>query len=118
MDFSLLGHLVLAAAFLPYLIEVFIQLRLQARFMVALPETVRATLPAHPRNPWLVCAGSVRFFLALWRCWRRDQPDDPLPVIRLKHQIRASLRREMVWGIVGVGAIIILVAAGWRPIWP
>jgi len=118
MERDLLGTLLLGAVFLPYTIEVLWQLRLQARFLQALPESVRAALPPHPRRPWLAAAGSVRFFLALWRCARRDLPEDPGPVRALKRKIRASILREMIWGTSALGVIALLVTNGWRPIWP
>lgn len=118
MDRALVGNLVLGAAFAPYVVEVILQVRLQARFLAALPEATRAALPPHPRRPWLAAVGSVRFFLALWRCFRRDYPDDPAPITVLKRKMRASLRRELVWGVGGVAVLIVLLSLGWRPIWP
>jgi hypothetical protein len=118
MDRTLVGTVVLGVGFLPYLIEVVWQVRLLPRFLAALPETTRATLPPHPSRPLLAVAGSTRFFLALWRCFRRDVPSDPAPVIALKRQMRASLRRGLVWGAGWLVLVVALLALGWRPIWP
>ena len=118
MDRQLAGSIVLGVALVPYLIEVFVQLRLQARFLAALPAPVRAALPRHPRHPWLACVGSTRFFLALWRCFRADADDDPTSVRALKRSMRASLKREIVWAVGGASALLGLVSQGWRPPWP
>ena len=109
--------LVIAVAVTPYVIEVLSQLKLQARFMAALPEETRAKLPPHPRSPWLVGAGSVRFYLALWRYLRRDLDDDPPVVVDLKRRIRASLRRELGFALGAALVIALLLIAGWRPPW-
>lgn len=118
MEPDLLGTLLLATVFVPYTVEVVWQLRLLTRFLTALPPPVRAALPAHPRRPWLATAGSTRFFLALWRCARRDAPDDTDGVRSLKREIRASLRRELVYGASAAALVVILVVNGWRPVWP
>jgi hypothetical protein len=118
MDRELVGSIVLGAAFLPYVIEVFVQVRLQARFLAALPGPVRASLPAHPRQPWLACIGSVRFFLALWRCFRADAESDSMSVRALKRRMRASLNRELVWAAGSAGVLVGLICQGWRPLWP
>ena len=94
MDRSLFGTLIAGLAFLPWIVEVFFQVRLQARFLEALPAEARAALPRHPRRPLLAFLGGLRFELALWRTWRRDAPDDPPAVRALKARMRASLRRE------------------------
>jgi hypothetical protein len=110
---SLAGSLVLAAA-----VEIVVQLRLLTRFLDALPPAARAALPRHPRRPGLAFLGSTRFFLAIWRSFRHDLPEDSPAVLALKHRMRASLRREMFWAAGTVAATVALVAAGWRPIWP
>ena len=109
--------LVIAVAVTPYVIEVLSQLKLQARFMAALPEETRAKLPPHPRSPWLVGAGSVRFYLALWRYLRRDLASDPPVIVELKRRIRASLRRELGFALGAAMVITLLLMAGWRPPW-
>jgi hypothetical protein len=118
MDRELLGSIVLGAVFLPYVLEVFVQLWLQARFLATLPESTRAALPAHPRHPWLACVGSVRFFLALWRCFRADADGDSLPLRALKRRMRASLNRELVWAAGSAGVLLGLLCQGWHPSWP
>jgi hypothetical protein len=118
MDQTLIGTLILGVIFMPYVVEVLLQARLQARFLAVLPESTRARLPPHPRRPWLACIGSTRFFFALWRCIRRDLPDDPDPVLALKRKMRASVRRAIVWGLCSVGVFVALLAWGWRPFWP
>jgi hypothetical protein len=115
MERSLLGTLIAGLAFLPWVVEVFFQVRLQARFLEALPPATRAALPAHPRRPLLGFLGSTRFALAVWRSFRRDTPDDPPPVLELKARMRASLRREIVWALGGLGILAVLVHGGWRP---
>jgi len=118
MDLSLLGTLALGLAFVPYAVEVIFQVRLQADFLMALPPDERASLPPHPRHVWLAPAGSVRFFIALWRTVRSASPTDSPRVAHLKQRIRSSLRREIVWGTTGLLLLTYLLAIGWRPIWP
>jgi hypothetical protein len=118
MEYAMTGTLILFVAFLPWAVEVVVQLRLQTRFLAALSEAKRAALPPHPQRPWLAVLGSPRFALAMWRAFRRDQPDDPETVLALKRRMRASFRRELVWGPSFVTVLAVLVATGWRPIWP
>jgi hypothetical protein len=110
------GALILALATLPYIIEVLSQLSLQARFVATLPADTRATLPPHPRRPFFVFLGSLRFQLALWRFVRKDLPADPVAVTALKHRMRASLRREALWALLAASVAAVLIAKGWRPI--
>ena len=118
LDRDLLGTLLLAAVFVPYTLEVLGQVRLQARFLAALPSSTRAALSPHPRNPWLAMGASTRFFLALWRCARREGPDDSDRVRAMKREIRASVRRELVYLASGGVLVTALLASGWRPVWP
>jgi hypothetical protein len=118
MDRELTGSIVLGVVFLPYVVEVFVQLRLQARFLATLPEPARAALPPHPRHPWLACVGSMRFFLALWRSFRADADGDSPPLRALKGRMRASLNRELIWVAGSAGVLLGLVSQGWRPFWP
>lgn len=112
-----LGTSILGVAFIPWVVEVMWQLWFQARFIEALPESVRASLPSHPRAPWLACLASPPFHLALWRYARRDLPDDPDMILRMKRAYRSSLRRELVW-IGGAGCVlVVLLVGGWRPPW-
>jgi hypothetical protein len=115
MDRSLVGTLIAGLAFLPWIVEVFFQVRLQARFLEALPAETRAALPRHPRRPMLAFVGSTRFALAVWRSFRRDAPGDPPPVLALKARMRRSLRREIAWALGGLTIVALLVHAGWRP---
>jgi hypothetical protein len=115
MDRSLFGTLIAGLAFLPWIVEVFFQVRLQARFLEALPAEARAALPPHPRRPMLAFAGSTRFALSVWRSFRRDAPDDPPPVLALKARMRRSLRREIAWALGGLAILALLLHAGWRP---
>ena len=115
MDRSLFGTLIAGLAFLPWIAEVFFQVRLQARYLEALPDDARAALPRHPRRPLLAFLGGLRFELALWRSWRRDAPDDPPGVLALQARMRASLRREIAWALGGLAIVGVLVHAGWRP---
>jgi hypothetical protein len=115
MDRSLLGTLIAGLAFLPWIVEVAFQVRLQARFLEALPAETRAALPPHPRRPLLAFLGSMRFQLAVWRAFRRDTPEDPAAVLALKARMRASLRRELAWALGGIAIVAVLVRAGWRP---
>ena len=48
-----------AGAALPYLWEIVSQLPLLTRLVAALPPEMRATLPRHPRRPWLAVFGST-----------------------------------------------------------
>lgn len=118
MDYAMGGTLILFVMFVPWAVEVVVQLRLQARFLAALSEAKRAALPPHPRRPWLAFLGSPRFAWAIWRAFRRDQPDDPDVVVALKRRMRASFRRELVWAPGFVTVLTALLVSGWRPIWP
>jgi hypothetical protein len=118
MDRALVETVILGAAFVPWLVEVFFQLRLQARFLAALPEPMRAALPRHPRRPALAFLGSWRFQMAFWRCIRRDLPGDAADIAALKRRMRATMRREAVWVSGGVAVLAVLIAVGWRPEWP
>lgn len=115
MEWPPVWTVVACAAFVPYVGEVIFQLFLQGRFLAALPARTRDALPPHPRHPFLAFLGSLRFTLAFWRYVRNDDLDDPGEVRALKRKMRASLRREIVWGILGVGTLVALVACGWRP---
>jgi hypothetical protein len=116
MNRSLFGLLIIGVSFLPWIVEVFYQVGLQARFLKAMPPDARAALPAHPKRPALAFLSSTRFHLALWRYARRDLPGDLPDVADLKRQVRASLRREVIWLLAGLAAVAILVAKGWRPL--
>jgi hypothetical protein len=118
MDLALIGTVILGAAFLPSVLEVMWQTRLLSRFLTVLPDATRAALPPHPSRPWLAVAGSTRFFLAVWRCFRRDFPGDPAPVTTLKRKMRASLHRELVWTGGAATVLVVLIRIGWRPTWP
>ncbi len=108
----------MAAAALPYVIEVLRQVPLQARVMAAMPPETRAALPPHPRHPWLAVFGSVRFFLALLRWARRDAPDDAGEILVLKRKMRWSIVREAVFALGLATVLVLLVETGWRPLWP
>lgn len=118
MDLQLAGSLILAAAALPYIVEVLRQVPLQVRVMAALPAGVRAGLPPHPRRGLLTVAGSVRFFLALFRYALRDGPDDSTQIAALKRAMRWSAVREWLFGAAFVATFIVLWRIGWRPVWP
>jgi hypothetical protein len=115
MDRSLFGTLIACLGFLPWIVEVAYQVRLQARFLEALPPSARAALPRHPRRPALAFLGSTRFQVSVWRSFRRDTPDDSPDVQALKERMRASLRREIAWALGGVAILVALVHGGWRP---
>jgi|tagenome__1003787_1003787.scaffolds.fasta_scaffold20013150_1 hypothetical protein len=118
MDQTLRGSLILAAAALPYVVEVLRQVPLQARVMAAMSPEARAALPPHPRRPWLAALGSVRFFLALFRWALRDRPDDTREVLALKRKMRWSAVREALFALGFVTVLVVLVKTGWRPLWP
>jgi hypothetical protein len=118
MDQTLRGSLVLAAAALPYVVEVLRQVPLQARVMAAMSPEARAALPPHPRHPWLAVFGSVRFFLALFRWGLRDTPDDTREILALKRKMRWSAVREALFAVVFITVLVVLVRTGWRPLWP
>jgi hypothetical protein len=102
-------------AFLPWIAEVAYQVHLQAQFLEALPASVRAALPRHPRRPRLAFLGSTRFQVAVWRSFREDAPRDSEPLRALKARMRWSLRREIAWALTGVGTLVALLRTGWRP---
>ncbi|HLK91253.1 MAG TPA: hypothetical protein VKZ18_15250 [Polyangia bacterium] len=118
MDFQLAGALIAGAAATPYVVEVLRQVPLQARVMEAMPPAARAALPPHPRRPWLTVFGSTRFFLALFRWALRDQPDDSPELAALKRRMRWSALREWLFMLVFAAALVLLLRAGWRPLWP
>lgn len=113
-DRQLVAALALGLVMVLYVAEVLWQVRLQARFLAALPVFARAALPPHPRQPWLAFASTPRFAVALWRSFRCDLPDDVAAVIALKRQMRASLRREFVLIALAVLAGGALIALEWR----
>jgi hypothetical protein len=118
VDQTLRGSLVVAAAALPYVVEVLRQVPLQARVMAAMSPETRAALPPHPRRPWLAVFGSVRFFLALFRWGMRDAPDDTREILALKRKMRWSAFREALFGLGFFAVLVVLVKTGWRPLWP
>jgi hypothetical protein len=115
---DLTGSLILLGAAIPYVVEVLRQVPLQARVMAAMPPATRAALPPHPRRPWLTIFGSVRFFLALFRWALRDAPDEPREIRALKRKMRWSVFREASFALGFVTVLVVLVKAGWRPLWP
>ena len=118
MDQTLRGSLVLAAAALPYVVEVLRQVPLQARVMAAMSPETRAALPPHPRHPWLAVFGSVRFFLALFRWALRDRSEESRELLALKRKMRWSMFREALFALGVVIVLVVLVETGWRPLWP
>jgi len=114
-DRALFGTLIAGLAFLPWIAEVAWQVRLQARFLDALPPDARAALGRHPRRSALAFLGGPRFELAVWRSFRRDTPNDDEAVRALKARMRASLRREIAWALGGLAIVFVLVRGGWRP---
>jgi len=118
MDSQLRGALILAAAAVPYVVEVLSQVPLQARVIAALPPATRAALPPHPRRPWLTTFGSVRFFLALFRWALRTAPDDSPELGGLKRRMRWSAVREALFAAGFITVLCVLLEGGWRPAWP
>ena len=118
MDQTLRGSLILAAAALPYIVEVLRQVPLQARVIAALPPATRDALPPHPRRPWLTVFGSVRFFLALFSWALRDAPDESPELAALKRKMRRSVLCEALFALGLVTVLGALWRAGWRPVWP
>ena len=47
-----------------------------------------------------------------------DAPDDPREVLALKRKMRWSAFREALFALGFVTALVLLVRAGWRPVWP
>ena len=117
-DLPLQGTLILASLAIPYSVEVFFQVWLQARFLAVLPESVRARLPRHPRRPWLAFLAPLRFQIALLRVALRDLTDDSLEVRAWKRRVRASVWRELFLVSSLILVTIVLLSMGWRPIWP
>lgn len=109
---------VVAIVAVPYVVEIVAQLPLLARVMRVLPDETHAALPPHPRHPWLAMFGSMRFFFALLRLARHDSPADGPELRALKRQVRASLVREGVFGVLFWGTVTALWVRGWRPPWP
>jgi hypothetical protein len=118
MEFQLTGALIAGAAATPYVVEVLRQVPLQARVIAAMSPAARAALPPHPRRPWLTVFGSTRFFLALFRWSLRDRPDDSPEVVALKRRMRWSAVREGLFALAFSAVLVLLLRAGWRPLWP
>jgi hypothetical protein len=118
MDLQLAGYLILAIVAIPYIVEVLRQVPLQVRVMAAMPPAVRAALPPHPRRGWLTVAGSVRFFLALFRYALRNDPNDCPKMTELKRAMRRSALREWLFTATLITTVVVLWRFGWRPIWP
>jgi hypothetical protein len=118
VDLPLRGTLILAVLVLPYTAEVFYQVWLQARFLAVVPPAVRASWPRHPRRRWLSFFASLRFQIAVLRFARARDPDDTADLRFWKRKMRASIVRESAL-LSGLAlATIVLLALGWRPIWP
>ena len=115
---DLTGSLILFGAAIPYVVEVLRQVPLQTRVIAALPPATRAALPPHPRRPWLTVFGSVRFFLALFRWALRDTAGEPRELLVLKRKMRWSVFREALFALGFVSVLVVLVKAGWHPVWP
>lgn len=115
---DLTGSLILFGSAIPYVVEVLRQVPLQVRVMAAMPPATREALPPHPRRPWLTVFGSVRFFLALFRWALRDTRGEPREILVLKQKMRRSVFREALFALGFVTVLVVLVKAGWRPLWP
>jgi hypothetical protein len=115
MDTQLVLSLVIGAAFVPWIVEVLLQVSLLRRFLETLPPDERAALPSHARRPLLGFLGSTRFHIAVWRSFRRDRLGDSGVLAALKRRMRASVWRELCWAAAGVSTLAVLVSCGWRP---
>jgi len=115
MDAEVRWTLIASAVAVPYVVEVLSQVPLLTRVMDGMPPEVRAALPAHPRRSRHAVFGSTRFFLALFRWARRDQPADDLTVRRLKRKVRASACREAIFGAALIVVLVLAWRYGWRP---
>jgi hypothetical protein len=91
---------------------------LHAVFLLPPPPPPPPALPPHPRHAWLAVFGSVRFFLALFRWALRDASDDSREIFALKRKMRWSIFREALFALGFVTVLVVLVNAGWRPLWP
>src|SRR5580765_1993562 len=118
MDLRSRGTLLLAALVIPYACEVFYQVWLQARFLGVVPPEVRAAWPRHPRRAWLSFFASLRFQITVLRYARARLPEDTPGVAFWKGLMRVSMAREAALLIALAVATIILLALGWRPLWP
>jgi len=117
VDFQLAGWLIATAVALPYMVEIVGQVPLLTRVMRALPAEVRDRLPPHPRRPWLAMFGSARFFVALFRYALRSDAHDAPEIAALKAKMRASAKREALFGVGLVLTVVLLVRHGWQPPW-
>jgi hypothetical protein len=117
-DRATVGTLVLAPLVLLYTIEVFYQVWLQARFLEAIPQDVRARFPRHPRRALFSFFASLRFQIAVLRYARLNLPDDTPLTTYWKRRMRASMLRESILlGCLTVSTGVLLWL-GWRPPWP
>lgn len=116
VDVQFAGFLAVAVAALPYVVEILSQVPLLTRVMAALPAEVRAKLPPHPRRPQLAIFGSARFFISLFRHALRNDVRDPIELVALKREMRASAAREAVFGTLLVVVIVVAWRHGWRPL--
>ncbi len=108
----------LAPLVLAYTVEVFYQVRLQARFLEAIPQEVRAGFPRHPKRALFSFLASLRFQIAVLRYARLNLPDDAAATTYWKRRMRASIIRESI--LLGCLAVStgVLLWLGWRPLGP
>ncbi len=118
MDLPLAGTLVLGTIVVPYTVEVFYQVWLQARFLEAIPEAVRARFPRHPRRAFFSFFASLRFQFAVLRYAMHDELDDVALTTHWKRRMRASMVRESILLSCLAVSTGVLLALGWRPLWP
>ncbi len=115
IDRSVVGTLVLAPLVVAYTVEVFYQVWLQARFLEAIPQTVRAGFPRHPRRALFSFFASLRFQIAVLRYARIDLPEDATLTTYWKRRMRASMVREAILLSCLAVTAGLLLWLGWRP---
>lgn len=111
----LTGMLIIGAVHLPFVREVYLQLRLSSRLFVQLSPARRAAFPDAPTRPALLFLGSSRFHLAFWAYVKRRDPMDSSSEVALKVALRRSMRRKVIVAVFGFVVACALVATGWRP---
>ena len=109
------GMLIIAVAHVPFLREVYLQLRLSSQLYGLVTPARRSQFPDAPAQPtWLVLA-SARFHLAFWSYVKREEREDTPLQAGLKRALLRSMKRKVVVAVLGFLVAGALLAAGWRP---
>lgn len=109
------GMLIITAAHIPFMREVYYQIRISSLLYEQLPPARRAAFPDAPARPALVFMGSARFHIAFWSYVKSEDALDSSLQAGLKRALRRSMKRKIVVAVLAFLVACVLVAAGWRP---